>query len=118
MIKEVELIPYPRMMWIAKNENFDNLKEVFEFISEEDLSLTNEKIVKTWNAIVFEVNKDNRTGYLVFICSNYEDSNLVHEAVHVALNVYEDCSMELNSGMDQEPLAYLIEYVYKKLAEL
>lgn len=47
MIKEVELIPYPRMMWVAKNENFDNLKEVFEFLSEEDLSLTNEEIVKT-----------------------------------------------------------------------
>ena len=118
MIKEVELIPYPRRMWIAKKENFDTLKEVFEFISEEDLSLTHEEIVKSWNAVVFEVNKDGYTGYLVFICDNYEDSHLVHEAVHVALNVYEDCSMELKPGMDQEPLAYLIEYIYKKLIEV
>lgn len=118
MIKEVELIPYPRKMWIAKKENFDTLKGVFEFLSEGDLSLTHKEIVENYNAVVFTVNKDGHTGYLVFICADYKDCHLVHEAVHVALNVYEDCSMKLESEMDQEPLAYLVEYIYKKLIEV
>lgn len=118
MIKEVELIPYPRKMWIAKKENFDKLKEVFEFLVEEDLSLTHKEIEDRWNAIVFTVNKDKCTGYLVFITDDCSDSNLVHESVHVALNVYEDCSMELKSEMDQEPLAYLVEYIYTELIKI
>lgn len=118
MIKEVELIPYPRKMWIAKEENYDTLKEVFVFNNENDLVDTHQDIIDKYNAVVLNVSKDELAGYLVFISSECEDRHLVHEAVHVALNVYEDCSMELKPEMDQEPLAYLIEYIYTELTKI
>lgn len=118
MIKEVELIPYPRRMWIAKDENYDKLKEVFTFNCEEDLSETHQEVIGTYNALVINVSKDNLAGYLVFICPGCEDRHLVHEAVHVALNLYGDCFIELKPDMDQEPFAYLVEYIYTELIKI
>ena len=118
MIKTVTLNPYPRIMWVAKEENYDTLKEVFVFNNENDLVDTHQDIIDRYNAVVLNVSKDELAGYLVFICPECEGKHLVHEAVHVALNVYEDCSMELKSDMDQEPLAYLIEYIYTELTKI
>lgn len=111
MITEFKLNPYPRRMWVAKDENFDQLKESFHI----EYDITDEIINSEYCAIVFRCHKDNLAGFLVYISKDCDEGDLAHEAVHVALNVYEDCSMELKPGMDQEPLAYLIEYIYRLL---
>ena len=111
MITEHKINPYPRKMWVAVGEDFDKIKSEFRFMYESDPEITNKKIVDEYDAIVFKVSKDKKTGFLVFIVT---DSNrtLVHEALHVALYIYEDCGMDLRPGMDQEPLCYLNEYIY------
>lgn len=115
MITEHVLNPYPRRIWVSFNEDFDKIKLDFQFLYEQDLQLTNEEINDRYNAIVFRVSKNNNFGYLVFI-ANYDSNRvLVHESLHVALQVYLDCSMEIAPQMDQEPLCYLTEYVFSLL---
>lgn len=114
MIKEYDLIPYPRKMWVVKGENYDQIKESFT-LEEGDYELTDEEINDKWNALVIPCSKDDRLGYLVFITDDCSPSDLVHEALHVSLCVYEDCSMKLEPGMDQEPLCYLTEHIWDLL---
>lgn len=117
MINEYILNPYPRRMWVAIGENFDEIKSRFRFRWKEDNDLTQERIEDNYDAIVFRVSKDSFVGFLVFITKDYSLRTLVHESVHVAMNIYEDCDMDIKPGMDQEPLCYLIEYIYSLLEE-
>ena len=117
MIVEHRINPYPRTMWVAVGEDFDKIKSEFQFVYESDSEMTNKKIVDEYDAIVFRVSKDNKAGFLVFIVSDDSNRILVHEALHVALHIYEDCDMEIKPGMDQEPLCYLTEYIYSLLED-
>lgn len=112
MIVEHRINPYPRTMWVAVGEDFDKIKSEFQFVYESDSEMTNKKIVDEYDAIVFRVSKDNKVGFLVFIVTDDSNRIFVHEALHVALHIYEDCDMDLRPGMDQEPLCYLDEYIY------
>lgn len=112
MIIEHKINPYPRTMWVAVGEDFDKIKSEFQFVYESDSKMTNKKIVDEYDAIVFRVSKNNLAGFLVFIVTDDSNRTFVHEALHVALHIYEDCDMDLRPGMDQEPLCYLDEYIY------
>lgn len=112
MIVEHRINPYPRTMWVAVGEDFDKIKSEFQFVYESDSEMTNKKIVDEYNAIVFRVYKNNKAGFLVFIVTDDSNRTFVHEALHVALHIYEDCNMDLRPGMDQEPLCYLDDYIY------
>lgn len=112
MIVEHKINPYPRTMWVVVGEDFDKIKSEFQFVYESDSKMTNKKIVDEYDAIVFRVSKNNLAGFLVFIVTDNSNRTLVHEALHVALYIYEDCDMDLRPGMDQEPLCYLDEYIY------
>ena len=112
MIVEHRINPYPRTMWVAVGEDFDKIKSEFQFVYKLDSEMTNKKIVDEYDAIVFQVSKDNKAGFLVFIVTDDSNRTFVHEALHVALHIYEDCNMDLRPGMDQEPLCYLDEYIY------
>lgn len=116
MIKEYKLKPYPRRLWVAKNENFDKVKKKFK-LNSGDKTLTNKQINSLYDAIVLNVidKKTKYSGYLVFITNSYTDSVLVHEAAHVVFELYKDCSMLVTNNMDQEPFCYLLEHVYKLL---
>lgn len=103
-------------MWIVKGESFDDIKSKF-VLDENDSKLTDKEIRENWNAIVFKCIKDNYRGYLVFVPDEYTQETLVHESVHIALGVYIDCSMDISPEMDQEPFAYLAEYIYSLLSE-
>lgn len=109
---EHKINPYPRIMWVAVGEDFDKIKSEFQFVYESDSEMTNKKIVDECDAVVFQVSKDNKAGFLVFIVTDDSNRTFVHEALHVALHIYEDCNMDLRPGMDQEPLCYLDEYIY------
>lgn len=112
MIVEHRINPYPRTMWVAVGEDFDKIKSEFQFVYESDSEMTSKKIVDEYDAIVFRVSKDNKAEFLVFIVTDDSNRTFVHEALHVALHIYEDCDMDLRPGMDQEPLCYLDEYIY------
>lgn len=112
MMVEHKINPYPRKMWVAVGEDFDKIKSEFQFVYKLDSEMTNKKIVDEYDAIVFQVSKDNKAGFLVFIVTDDSNRTFVHEALHVALHIYEDCNMDLRPGMDQEPLCYLDEYIY------
>lgn len=117
MIVEHRINPYPRTMWVAVGEDFDKIKSEFQFVYESDSEMTNKKIVDEFDALVFRVSKNDLAGFLVFIVTNNSNRTLVHEALHVALHIYEDCDMEIKPGMDQEPLCYLTEYIYSLLED-
>lgn len=114
MIAEYKLNPYPRRMWVVKGESFDDIKSQF-VLDKEDSELTDEQIREDWDAVVFRCTKDKYLGYLVFITDNYSQETLVHEASHITLNIYIDCQMRMDQEMDQEPFAYLVEYIYHLL---
>lgn len=114
MITEHILEPYPRIMWVAFEEDFDKIKSNFQ-MHEQDSELTHNEIANKYDAIVFRVYKDDNNGYLVFIINSSPNRILVHESLHVALDIYQDCGMEVNVQMDQEPLCYLVEYIYSLL---
>lgn len=116
MIIEHDLLIYPRRIWVVKDESFDHIKKDFS-LREEDEKMTDEEIEENWDAFVISCQKNKYHGFMVFINGDCEDKTLVHEALHVALNVYEECSITLEAGMDQEPLCYLVEYIYKLLKE-
>ena len=117
MITEHRINPYPRTMWIAVGEDFDKIKSEFQFAYESDSKMTNKEIDNEFDALVFKVSKNSLAGFLVFIVTNNSNRTLVHEALHVALHIYEDCDMEIKPGMDQEPLCYLTEYIYSLLED-
>ena len=117
MITERRINPYPRTMWIAVGEDFDKIKSEFQFTYESDSKMTNKEIYDEFDALVFRVSKNNLAGFLVFIVTNNSNRTLVHESLHVALHIYEDCDMEIKPGMDQEPLCYLTEYIYSLLED-
>lgn len=117
MVIEHKINPYPRTMWVVIGEDFDKIKSEFEFAYESDLEMTDKKIVEECDAIVFGVYKGDKSGFLVFIVTKDSNRILVHEALHIALHVYEDCGMDLRPGMDQEPLCYLTEYIYSLIEE-
>lgn len=104
-------------MWIAVGENFDRIKSEFRFIYNSDSEMTNKELNNEYDASVFQVLKNNLAGFLVFIVTTDSNRVLVHEALHVALHIYEDCDMEIKPGMDQEPLCYLTEYIYSLLED-
>lgn len=114
MINEYLLNPYPRRMWVAIGENFDEVKLAFN-MCKEDMNLTGEEVEDEYEAIVFTVSKETYAGYLVFITNPSTTKTLAHESLHVALNVYRDCNMEVSTKMDQEPLCYLLGYVFSIL---
>lgn len=115
MITEHRINPYPRTMWVAVGEDFDKIKSEFQFTYESDSKMTNKEIYDEFNALVFRVSKNDLAGFLVFIVTNNSNRTLVHESLHVALHIYEDCDMEIKPGMDQEPLCYLTGYIYSLL---
>lgn len=114
MIVEHRINPYPRTMWVAIGENFDNIKSKFCF--NEDQDFTQQTIEDNYDGIVFDVTKDNHKGYLVFLIDS-DNLVLVHEASHIVLSIYADCGMVLDPNMDQEPFCYLTEYIFKLLKE-
>lgn len=110
MVKEYKIEPYPRRLWIIKDEIWDDIKSQF---TEIDGDITHEYLYTHFDAYVSPCKKDGYLGYLLFIPDEVKDHVLVHEAGHITIFIYEDCDMELKQKMDSEPFCYLLEYIYK-----
>lgn len=115
MIKEFQLTPYPRKLFVIKDEDFDQIKDQFEIDEDEEID---DKFVTSYAASTILASKDGDAGYIVYITRTTEDSHLVHESVHVAIYLYEDICAEIKKGMDQEPFAYLVEHIYTLLKQV
>lgn len=112
MIKEFTLNPYPRKLWVVKEEKFEDIEDLFEFPLD-GLEIPDMEEIA---GITFVCTKDSYNGYMVFLPETATDSTLVHEAAHVTLSLYRDCGIELHEDIDQEPFCYLLEYIYKLLS--
>lgn len=113
MIKEIQLIPYPRKFWIVKDESLKNLEKEF------NLSDDQKDLIKsdTFKALELQITKkcNDHIGYMVILTDDSDRFSNIHESIHVVLDMYSDLGMEVNYNMDQEPFTYYIEYIFKLL---
>lgn len=113
MIKEIQLIPYPRKFWIVKNESLKQIEKEF------DLSDNQKDVIKsnTFKSLALQVTKkcNNHVGYMVILTDDSDRFSNIHESLHVVLDMYNDLGMEINHDMDQEPFVYYVEYIVKLL---
>lgn len=115
MIKEFQLAPYPRKLFVAINETMSEIRKQFT-LDETIVDTSDKELLDGAACITFTVSKDDFAGYLVYILENTNNSYLVHEAVHVVLNLYSE--IDANGLDDQEPFAYMVEDVFKKILEV
>lgn len=113
MIKEYQIEPYPRRLWVTNASDLEEVRKEYSFICE----VTDEQVESSASLVIPAKNKDNYYGYFVIINEDCESRHLVHEAIHIALDVYRDCDCSINEEMDQEPFAYLVESIYNKLKQ-
>jgi hypothetical protein len=59
---------------------------------------------------------DDKPTFLIGVFDE-STSTLVHEIVHVALNMIESCSFNAHDG-NGEPMSYLVEYLFSELEPL
>lgn len=119
MIQAFNIEPYPKKLWVAKNENWEMLHAFFCYDC--DVSdITQNTLDNEASALTFPKVTDSKGagGYLVFLSDCCKIQHVAHEAAHVAIHVYEDCFMQLKVGMDSEPFAYLLESIFCKIKEV
>ena len=74
MIKEVQLVPYPRKFWIVRDESLEHLEEEFNLTeNQKDLISSDE-----FKALELPVSKksNNHAGYMV-ILTDESDTSLI-----------------------------------------
>lgn len=98
---------YPRLLWVVKGGELEDIKDMFETeISEEEVG----------GAVTFLVRRkvDNRLGYCVWFPKAGDIRNLdwiAHESSHVALCIFNDVGAIITPE-GQEPFAYLVGWVF------
>lgn len=104
---------YPRRLYVSVGVPHVRLKEVFE--------ITADELSDDCYADVVQVNhiKEDCCGYLVRFhdVSGMTTRNIAHEASHVAMNIFYDTDCRIDHE-NQEPFAYLADWVCGKLAEV
>lgn len=112
MIKEYDFYIYPRKLWITCNATPEELNEYFPSGDTDGDKF--EELDETVSALVELVgDKNEKAGYLI----RFENKDsmspeiIAHEASHVALYLYN--YIGANASLDQEPFAYLMQYIVK-----
>jgi hypothetical protein len=112
-VHEFDFCIYPRKLFIAVGKNPCSLKDMFLYINGEEFDLKDEKLntAAAYTCSV-ELKKDGKLGVLVWFPnrSSMSARYCAHEAVHAALEVCGDIGVEVHFD-NQEPLAYLVDYV-------
>lgn len=119
MIQTFNIEPYPKKLWVAKNEDWEKLYALFRYDC--DVSdITQNTLDNEASALTFPRVTDSKGvgGYLVFLSDCCKIQHVAHEAAHVAIHIYEDCLIQLKVGMDSEPFAYLLESIFCKIKEV
>lgn len=115
IIHEFDPCIYPRLLWVVKGGELDEIRKTLEFgeLSEED---------KSNGAITLSAyDKENeRGGFLVWFPQSKDMSRgdwIAHEASHVALGIFDYIGAEAKAS-DSEPFAYLVGWVFKCIDEV
>lgn len=112
MIKEYDFYIYPRKLWITYNATSEELNEYFPSGDTDGNKF--EELDETVSALVELVgDKNEKAGYLIrFENKDFMSPEIIaHEASHVALYLYN--YIGANASLDQEPFAYLMQYIVK-----
>lgn len=112
MIKVVDLVPYPRKLFLVKKESRDKVEERFTINNSlfSEIDNPNNTMI-TFSTVVEKDTKD--LGFLVYF-GNTKVSyrTFCHEAVHVAIDLFRDIREDVTYEC-QEPFAYLVEYIFE-----
>lgn len=110
-MKEYNLIPYPRKLWISKNINeIEKIKSEF-ILSEEDIKYLESDDYDGLCIPNVMRKSDEKVGYIL-IFEKLDDDIIIHEVFHVLFNLYLDMGMQISIDMDQEPFAYYCGYLF------
>lgn len=114
MIKVIDITPYPRQLFLVKDEQPEKVYKRFgRSDGTFDIAGIENAYLVVWDYIYDKTN--NKAGYLVyFYTDNPVDKYLVHEASHVTLDLFRDIQDDI-SFTCQEPFAYLIEFIFNEL---
>lgn len=106
---------YPILLWVSLNATYEGLKDMFDFVPNDDgLEQALESNAATTALVVRK--SDRSHGVIVFTDkkSYMEPHIIAHESVHVSDAFFEKLSMtaqEFRNG--NEPYAYLVGWVAK-----
>ena len=111
-IKGCPLLIYPRNIWVACGEEYrSELNKYFTSVDYSELEnvgysggvtmmVRSKYIVQEIGILIYFKNK------------NIPENYIVHECVHAAMDICGNLELEY-SFLNQEPLAYLIDYIYR-----
>lgn len=107
IIHEFDPCIYPRLLWVVKGGELEEIKDMFDF----DLPDDEER-----GAVTIPVRRkvDSRLGYCVWFPKAGDIRNLdwiAHESTHVALCIFNDIGGVI-SYEGQETFAYLVGWVF------
>lgn len=115
MIKIVNITPYPRQMFLVKDEAIEGIYKRFSRTDNRTYNLEdiNGRCGAVFNQIID--NNTNKLGFLVYFPrTDVPDKTLVHEMIHVLLDTFEEIDEQISYDC-QEPIAYLAEYIFNEL---
>lgn len=106
-IHEFDPCLYPRLLWVVKGGELEEIKDMFDFDLPDD---------EGRGAVTIPVRRkvDSRLGYCVWFPKTGNIRNLdwiAHESSHVAICIFNDIGGNITYE-DQEPFAYLVGWVF------
>lgn len=109
-IHEFDPCIYPRLLWVVKGGTLEGIQETLEITCECE---QDEKS----GAVTLPVRRkeDNRLGYCVWFPKSGDIKRgdwIAHESTHAALCIFDDIGARI-SYEDQEPLAYLVGWIFE-----
>lgn len=110
IIHEFDPCIYPRLLWVVKGGELDEIRKTLEF---GELGDDEQK----GGAVTISAydNENKRGGFLVWFPKASEMSNLdwiAHECAHVALGIFDYIGSEVTAN-ESEPFSYLVGWVFK-----
>lgn len=110
IIHEFDPCIYPRLLWVVKGGELDEIRKTLEF---GELGDDEQK----GGAVTISAydNEHKRGGFLVWFPKAGDIANLdwiAHESAHVALGIFDYIGSEVAAN-ESEPFAYLIGWVFK-----
>ena len=115
IIHEFDPCVYPRLLWVVKGGTLEGIKETLEITALEDEE-------DSCGAVTLPVRRksDNRLGYCIWFPKSSDMRRgdwIAHECTHAALCIFDDVGARV-SYEDQEPLAYLVGWVFECVDEV
>lgn len=114
-IHEFDPCIYPRLLWVVKGGTLEGIQETLEIICEYEQE-------EKGGAVTLPVRRkdNNRLGYCIWFPKSGDIRRgdwIAHESTHAALCIFDDIGARV-SYEDQEPLAYLVGWVFECIDEV